>query len=71
MANSYDIYCLECRYYVTIPDGEEGDYWTYSMNLYVTEEDVRSIEILEELGFEDYKYNPYQVTYDEYEYGYY
>ena len=71
MTNSYDVYCLECRYYVTIPDGEEGDYWTYSMNLYVTEEDVRSIEILEELGFEDYKYNPYQVTYDEYEYGYY
>ena len=71
MRNSSEAYCLECQYYVYNPYGGEGAYWVYGMKIYVTDMDVRTIAIIEELGLEDYKFDPYDPNMDEYyDYGY-
>ncbi len=72
MKNSVETYCLECQYYVKSPRAGDDAYWTYTMNLYVTDLDVRTIAVLEELGLQDYKYDPNSLNeWDYYEYGYY
>ena len=71
MKNSSEAYCLECQYYVSNPYGGEGAYWVYGMNIYVTDMDVRTIAIIEELGLQDYKFDPNDPNMDEYyDYGY-
>ena len=51
------VYCLECEYYIENRYADEEDaYWINTMQLYLSEDDVRTIELLDELGFEDYKY---------------
>ena len=64
------VYCLQCEYYVTTPDSEDGSYWINTMYIYLGEEDVRTIELLEEMGLEEYRYDPddysaYSDGYDE------
>ena len=62
------VYCLECEYYIEQRyAGDEDSYWINTMLLYLSEDDVRTIELLDELGFEDYKYLPDDM--DEYGWG--
>lgn len=70
MRNCEDNYCLECQYYVIDPRTGEDSYWGYTMNLYVTDRDDRTLALLKELGMEEYRYDP-DDTYDDEYYDYY
>ncbi|MBP8969848.1 MAG: hypothetical protein KBG42_11295 [Lachnospiraceae bacterium] len=72
MINLEYVYCLECQYYVS-DSRDEDSYWIYTMNIYLTEEDARSVGLLDELGYEEYRFSgedEYYIYGDDY-YEYY
>ena len=58
-------YCLECEYEVTPIYGDEDSYYVTTLTMFLTEEDLRSIELLNELGYDAYgwKWGADQVEY--------
>ena len=56
MINHETVYCLECAYYV-LNSPDDDTHWTYCMNIYLSEEDARTVGILDELGLDNYRYS--------------
>jgi len=65
MINHETVYCLECAYYV-LNSPDDDTHWTYCMNIYLSEEDARTVGILDELGLDNYRYSSED---DQYIYG--
>ena len=51
------VYCLECEYEVTAPYGDDDSYYGTTLTMYLSEEDLRSIGLLDELGYDEYKWS--------------
>ena len=68
MCDSQYAYGLELEYESVNPYSNRNDHYVNSVTMYLSEKDIRTIELLDELGYEEYRWenNDYYEEYYEY-----